>query len=108
MKLISWNVNGVRAVQKKDFLKFLAKNQGKGFILGYGFIEGSLEDHENQMLTIAACVVYPQPHNLYTVHNGKTGETYTDLDLEWATPTLSVVHRPKLCGMHIKKLDDKN
>lgn len=66
-----------------------------------------LKDHESEMLSITAGVVYPQPHNLYTVHNGKTGETYTDLDLEWATPTLSVVHRPDLCGMHINKLARK-
>ena len=66
-----------------------------------------LEDHENEMLTITAGVVYPQPHNLYTVHNGKTGETYTDLDLEWATPVLSAVFRPDLCGMHINKLASK-
>ena len=66
-----------------------------------------LEDHESEMLTITAGVVYPQPHNLYTVHNGKTGETYTDLDLEWATPVLSAVFRPDLCGMHINKLASK-
>ena len=63
-----------------------------------------LPEHENEMLTITAGVVYPQPHGLFTVHNGKIGETYTDLDLEWATPTLSVVHRPELCGLHVNKI----
>tara|TARA_R100001510_G_C7639016_1_gene196782 strand:+ start:526 stop:1221 length:696 start_codon:yes stop_codon:yes gene_type:complete len=60
--------------------------------------------HEGDLLTITAGVVYPQPHGLYTVHNGKTEETYTDLDLEWATPHLSVVFRPRLCGMAVKEI----
>ena len=60
--------------------------------------------HEDKLQTMTAGVLYPQPHNLFTVHNGKTGETYTDLDLEWATPTLSVVFRPNLCGVHINKI----
>ena len=66
----------------------------------------NLPEHENEMLTITAGVVYPQPHGLFTVHNGKINETYKDLDLEWATPTLSVVHRPDLCGINVKKLDE--
>jgi transcriptional regulator with XRE-family HTH domain len=53
---------------------------------------------------ITSGVLYPQPHNLYTVHNGKTGETYRDVDLEWATPVLSAVFRPDLCGVHVHKI----
>tara|TARA_R100001509_G_C4820107_1_gene199500 strand:- start:140 stop:835 length:696 start_codon:yes stop_codon:yes gene_type:complete len=64
----------------------------------------NLPDHGKKTQTMTAGVVYPQPHNLFTVHNGKTGEVYKDLDLEWATPTLSVVFRPNLCGVHIKKI----
>ena len=50
-------------------------------------------------------VLYPQPGNLYTIHNGKTNDTLKDLELEWATPTLSTVFRPDLLGIHIKTLD---
>ena len=49
-------------------------------------------------------VLYPQPGGLYTIHNGKSNDTFTDLDLEWATPTLSTVFRPDLLGIHIKTL----
>lgn len=53
---------------------------------------------------IAAGVLYPQPQGLYTLHNSKTNETYKDLDLEWATPILSVVFRADLLGVHTAKI----
>ena len=65
-----------------------------------------LPNHEDQMQTIIAGVLYPQPHGLYTLHNGKTGELYENLDLEWATPTLSAVFRPELVGVHVKKISE--
>ena len=46
-------------------------------------------------------VLYPQPGGLYTIHNGKTGMRYNDIDLEWATPTLSTVFRPELTGVQV-------
>lgn len=55
---------------------------------------------------IIAGQLYPQPRGLYTVHNGKTKETYEGLELEWATPNLSVVYRPDLCNMHVNKVAD--
>ena len=63
-------------------------------------------DQKGKPIVVTAGVVYPQPHGLFTVHNGKFGHTYTDLDLEWATPTLSVIFRPELVGIIIKKLDE--
>jgi len=53
---------------------------------------------------ITAGVLYPQPQGLYTLHNSKTNETYKDLDLEWATPILSVVFRADLLGVHTVKI----
>ena len=55
---------------------------------------------------IIAGELYPQPKGLFTVHNGKTKETYEGLELEWATPNLSVVFRPDLCNMHVNKVAD--
>nr|BAR33120.1 XRE family transcriptional regulator [uncultured Mediterranean phage uvMED] len=63
-----------------------------------------LDGQKGSKIQITAGVLYPQPRGLYSVHNGKTNELYTDLDLEWATPTLSVVHRPDLCGIHINEI----
>ena len=64
-----------------------------------------IDGQKASKIQITAGVLYPQPRGLYSVHNGKTNELYTDLDLEWATPTLSVVHRPDLCGIHINEID---
>lgn len=63
-------------------------------------------DQKGKPTQLTAGVVYPQPHGLFTVHNGKFGHTYTDLDLEWAAPTLSVVFRPDLVGIIIKKVGE--
>lgn len=49
-------------------------------------------------------VLYPQPGGLFTVHNGKTNSTVKDVELEWATPTLSTVFRPDLLGVHITEI----
>ena len=60
----------------------------------------NLKGYENETQNLVAGVLYPQPGGVYTVHNGKTNMTYKDLDLEWATPVLSVVFRPDLLGIH--------
>lgn len=63
-----------------------------------------LDGQKGPKIQITAGVLYPQPRGLYSVHNGKTNELYTDLDLEWATPTLSSVFRPDLCSIHINEI----
>lgn len=67
-------------------------------------VKGQGESEKSTEPFITSGVLYPQPHNRYTVHNGKTGETYRDVYLEWATPVLSVVFRPELCGVHISEI----
>ena len=63
-----------------------------------------IDGQKASKIQITAGVLYPQPRGLYSVHNGKTNELYTDLDLEWATPTLSSVFRPDLCSIHINEI----
>lgn len=58
-----------------------------------------------EMHSLFAGILYPQPGGVYTIHNGKTNDTFKDLELEWATPILSTVFRPDLLGIHIKTLD---
>lgn len=64
----------------------------------------NLKGYENKTQDLLAGVLYPQPGGVYTVHNGKTKETYEGLELEWATPVLSVVFRPDLLGIHTVKI----
>ena len=49
-------------------------------------------------------ILYPQPGGFDTIINVKSNDTYKDLELEWATPTLSTVFRPDLLGIHIKEI----
>jgi len=64
----------------------------------------NLKGYENKTQDLFAGVLYPQPGGVYTVHNDKTCMTYKDLDLEWATPVLSIVFRPELLGIHTVKI----
>ena len=59
---------------------------------------------DGKLCSLFGGVLYPQPGGLYTIHNGKSNDTFTDLELEWATPTLSTVFRPDLLGIHIKTI----
>ncbi len=55
-----------------------------------------------------AGVVYPQPHGKFTVWNGKSNDTWENLELEWATPIISTVFRPELLGIEILKTEEIN
>ena len=50
---------------------------------------------------IAAGCLYPEPGNLYTIHNGDRGTNLRGQKLVWATPVLSMILRPELKGFDI-------
>jgi len=53
-----------------------------------------------------AGIIYPQPHGKFTVWNGKSNDTYENLELEWATPIISTVFRPELLGIEVYEHKD--
>lgn len=46
-------------------------------------------------------VLYPEPEQLYTIHDIRNDNVQKSLNLEWATPILAATFRPELRGMHI-------
>jgi DNA-binding Xre family transcriptional regulator len=48
-------------------------------------------------------LVYPEPGNVFTVYAGEFNaafKSYKSVKLQWACPTLSVIRRPELIGVH--------
>jgi len=65
-------------------------------------------EENGRVQSYLAGVIYPQPHGKFTVWNGKSNDTYKDLELEWATPIISTVFRPELLGIEILKTKEIN
>jgi DNA-binding Xre family transcriptional regulator len=45
--------------------------------------------------------LYPEPNNLFTIHNPDTGATIKGQELVWATATLSAAFRPAMRGVEV-------
>tara|TARA_X000001382_G_scaffold109039_2_gene85132 strand:+ start:1862 stop:2557 length:696 start_codon:yes stop_codon:yes gene_type:complete len=46
--------------------------------------------------------LYPEPRGLYTIYSPYNDEAMREMELEWASPVVSIVYRPTLRGMHVK------
>ncbi len=58
-------------------------------------------DYHGNSTRLAAGILYPEPGNRYTIHNGDRNETLRGQELVWATPLLSMILRPDLRGLKI-------
>lgn len=51
---------------------------------------------------LAGGILYPEPGNIYTIHNGDINHTVRGQKLVWATPLLSMIVRPDLRSLVIQ------
>lgn len=57
--------------------------------------------HEQDLIT---GMVFPQPGGSFTVHNPETNTLIEKIEIVWATPLISVIHRPDLRGIVKQKV----
>ena len=88
--------NGVEAVLIDPIQKKYIHHDAKGFEC-YALTEEPYEYHGVET-RIAAGMLYPEPGNRYTIHNGDQVHTLRGQKLVWATPVLSMILRPDLKG----------
>lgn len=92
--------NGLEAVFIDPIKNKYVHNDAKGFEC-YAMTEEPYEYHGNQT-RIAAGMLYPEPGNRYTIHNGDQLHTLRNQKLVWATPVLGMILRPDLRGFDIR------
>ena len=72
----------------------------------YALLEEPVE-HCGHQHKLVHGVLYPEPGNLFTIHNNDTGLSIKGQKLIWASAAISVHFRPNLRGIEII-FDDKN
>ncbi len=91
MKLISWNVNGIRACVKKGFLEFLERENPD--ILFLQETKARVEDLEDHIVT---------PRGYYSVWHSAVRKGYSGVALLTKKKPINVV-----CGLGIPRFDDE-
>ena len=91
--------NGLESVLLEPIQKKYIHHEAKGHEC-YAMTEEPYE-YQGKQTRIAAGMLYPEPGNRYTIHNGDRDETLRSQKLVWATPTLSMVLRPRLRNFEV-------
>jgi len=91
--------NGLESVLLEPIQKKYVHHEAKGHE-SFVMTEEPFE-RDGRKQNIAAGLLYPEPGNRYTIHNGDQNETLRSQKLVWATPTLAMVLRPRLRNFEI-------
>ena len=62
-------------------------------------IKNELKLPGQEPMQIIGGVLYPEPGKRYTLHSSKLGIEMKGLEIDWATPLVSCLHRPDLRGV---------